>query len=61
MQSDKVKIRYHVQTDKVGSKTQRFVEIDRNEWEEMPEEERDLFIMDHMFDLITWDYEVVEK
>jgi len=61
MQSDKVKIRYHVETDKVGSKVQRFVEIDRNEWEEMPDEERDDFIMDHMFDLISWDYEVVEK
>lgn len=55
-----MKIEVWVGTSIVGSKCSRTIEVDIEDWEEMSEEERDQFCQETMWELIDWDYNVVE-
>lgn len=59
--SERIKIRYFVETNKVGSRVERFVEFDKEDWDEMSESEKDEMMQEYMFELISWDYKVIEK
>lgn len=58
--SGKVKIKVFVSTNKAGSKTERIIEIDRDEYDEMGAEDMEEMCKEVMSDMISWDFEVVE-
>lgn len=58
--SEKVKIKVFVGTNRVGSKTERTVEVDRDEYDEMGDEEVEEMCKEIMYEMISWDFEVVE-
>ena len=58
--SDTVKIRCYIHTNKVGSECTDIVEIDREEWEDMDEGERDEYLQECAFQMMEWGYEEVE-
>jgi hypothetical protein len=53
-----VKIEYYVRTDKIGSKCEDEVVVDKEEWEGMSEAEKDEFILGHVWDRAEWGYDV---
>jgi hypothetical protein len=58
----KIKVRIHAETWTVGSRQERTIEVDAEEWEDMTPEERDELCREAMFgSLVEWGYEVVEK
>jgi hypothetical protein len=56
-----VKVKYWINTDKVGSKCQDVIEIDDAEWLSMNDQERDELMKDQAFQHLDWGYEVVEQ
>lgn len=58
--SEKVKIKVFVSTNKVGSKTERIIEVDRDEYDEMLPLDIEDMCKEVMYDMIIWDFEVVE-
>jgi hypothetical protein len=57
---DKVKIRYWVATNKVGSKSENYFEMDREDWESMTPEEQEAFMFECVQDMFEWNYEAEE-
>ena len=56
-----VTIEVSARTDMVGSKSTRQERFDREDWEEMDEHERDKECMEIMFEIIEWDWKVIES
>jgi hypothetical protein len=61
---ENMKIKVWAKTNNLGSKVETEIEIDESEFEDMSDFEREQYIEDSardaMFNLISWDYEVVE-
>jgi hypothetical protein len=53
-------IRVWVKTDKVGSKSETFIRVNKEEWKNMWEQDREELCRVVMLDMIEWNYEVVE-
>lgn len=56
-----MKLRVTVKTRNVGSQVTTLIEIDREQWNDMSESEREEFMLESMFELIEWNYEEVES
>lgn len=58
MASATIKIRLYARTDRVGSQTERIVEVDKEEWEGMDGQERDKYMLDEFWNrsLVEWGY-----
>ncbi|NII73210.1 hypothetical protein FHW84_001779 [Dyella sp. SG562] len=54
--SEMVKIRIHVQTNKVGSKCEAHLEIPAEEWDAMSEDERTECCSDAMWNMAEWGF-----
>ena len=56
-----VKVRVVARTDMVGSQSETVLEFTKEEWDEMPENERnDVCFETVTTDLIEWDYEEIK-
>lgn len=53
---DTIRIVVHVQTNLIKSRTEATIEIPRDEWEDMDDDERDDYLKDEMFNMIEWGY-----
>ena len=58
--SDTIKIKVFVRTNKVGSKCEDYIEIDREEWEAMSDNEKDDCCQDVAFAMFEWGWHEVE-
>jgi hypothetical protein len=58
---DKVKIKFWVATNSVGSKCHNDFEIEREIWEGMSPEQQEAFMFECVQDMFEWNYEVVEE
>lgn len=56
------KFKLWIATDRVGSKTDREVEVDAEEWEELSETERDEYMYDELMNscMFEWGFNEVE-
>ena len=62
LMSDTIKIKIWVSTNMVGSKCERTIEVDAEEWKEMSESERDDYIHEEIFVnsfMVEWGYKIV--
>jgi hypothetical protein len=57
--TDTVKIRVYVSTNKIGSECFNEIEIDREAWEEMDDDEKDELFRNEMFGMIEWNWREV--
>lgn len=60
MSEENIKIKVSVSTNKVKSLCESFVSIEAEDWNEMSEDEREEFCRDEMFQMIDWNYEIVD-
>jgi hypothetical protein len=51
-----MKIRVGVRTNKVGSEVEGTIEIEKEEWQDMNEMERDGFVLQHLFEMGMVEY-----
>ncbi len=57
--SDRIRIRYYVRTDIVGSTCEDYVEMSRSEWEAMSEKEKEKEMKEHAFNFMEWGFNEV--
>lgn len=57
---DTVKVKVWISTNKVGSKCEDTIEIDREEWESMTDDEKDDACQDAAFNHLDWGWKVIE-
>jgi hypothetical protein len=55
--SEKVKIKMWVTTDRVGSKSTRTLEFDREDWDVMSDLEKEEAVHDELWRVISWGWE----
>lgn len=55
--SGKIKVRIWAMTNRVGSKSHRTVEVDREDWESLSDLEKDSALQDEIWNLIEWGWE----
>lgn len=58
--SEKVAIKVYVKTKYVGSQDETYIELDRDEYDSMTEEEVENMCRDEMFEMLEWGYRVGE-
>lgn len=58
--SNVVKIRMWVTTDRVGSKSTRLTEVDREDWESFSDVEKDQMLSDEVWRIIEWGWEEIK-
>ena len=58
--SDVVKVKVWVKTDIVNSTCEDVIELDREEWESMTEDQREDFCRDVVWNMAEWGYEADE-
>lgn len=54
-----IKIRVHADLGLVGCRAHTFFVIDREEWDEMDDDERELLCREYLHMLVEWGYEPV--
>ena len=57
---DTVKVQVWNSTNKVGSECKDTIEIDREEWEAMTDDEKDDACQDAAFNYLDWGWKVIE-
>lgn len=57
--SDRIRIRYYVRTDMVGSTCEDYLEMPRAEWEAMSEKEKEEEMKEHAFNYMEWGFNEV--
>lgn len=58
--SDEIEIRVSVKTSFVHSKDCVTFKVDKEEWESMTDVEQNDYCMEVMFELIEWNWEIIE-
>lgn len=56
-----MKVKVSVSTNRLGSESTRIIEFDKEEWDEMSEKDREETCLEIMYEMIGWDYEVVDS
>jgi len=59
--NDTIKIMVWVCTNKIGSRSERIIEFDKDEWERIGELGRDEACSETMHEMIEWNYEVKDE
>ncbi|WP_166256292.1 DUF7167 family protein [Marinobacter salicampi] len=54
--TDRVRIKYYIETDKTGSRCEDFVEFPRSEWEAMTREQQEQEMKEHAFNWMEWGF-----
>lgn len=55
-----MKIKITASTPKVGSEHSKTVKVDDSEWNELSEQERDEYMQEQLWDIVTWRYDEVK-
>lgn len=56
--SDNITVAVWIETNRVGSRQVREVVIDREEWDEMSDDDKDTMLHETMEDMLQWGWEV---
>lgn len=59
--SDEIEISITVSTDKVGSECKDSLIVDREDWENMSDDEKDEECKETAFQMIDWSYEEIKQ
>ena len=59
MTNDTVKIGYSIRTNKIGSECKGVVEVSREEWDSMTDDQKEALMREHAFEYIEWNWKEV--